>query len=466
MRKKGIMAMEGLDLPPEEAPVDAPTEDTPPVERSPEELEAERVEGEVEAATDFVDAPEADILAADDADGELAAIDDNLDEACATSDTLDELEGAVRDSVEEGGLAEGPAEAIRVAVEHMRTRLTFPASSRKVFPAMEGFGDRATRLRATKYALEGIEKTNRSVKDAIVATLNKALEWLKKFFSYITDAAARAIPQAEQIAKAAASVSGKAAPAEAKVSASGFGKILAVGGKVPEGSAFVAEFKKYLQEAAALSKGQLDLAAAGGQALGAIIAAGDDEAKLNQGIGDMAEAFVKGAQGKRSANKDLGGDGLEVYEINLGFADKSFYSVVGSGEAMARSQFFVNTSTGARPAGDIADVAPLSPRDAEQVAKLAAEHLRSYEGFAAEISEIDKTISAVSKAVDGGSSAKISGVARAYVGALTKGAKGLRSYDVMVVKGALNYAAASLQALKASAQQEIAPEAKPAAAAA
>lgn len=461
MRKKGIMAMEGLELP-TDPEVSAPeATDTPPAERSPEELEAERIEGEVEQATAFVEAPEVELLAADDADGQLEAADASIDEACDTADTLDQLEVAVQDSIEEGGLSREPAEAIRAAVEHMRTRLCFPASSRPVFPAMEGFSDRAHRIGATKYALEGLQKTNRKVKDAILTALAQAFEWLKKFYQYITEAAARLQPRAEELEKAASSIAGKSAPANAKVSAAGFGKALNIAGKVPEGSAFTSEFIKYLKEAELLSKTQRELAANGGKALTDLIHATDDAEKFNAAAEELGKVIADSAQGERSANKDLGGEGLEVWELKLGFANKSFYSIVGSGGNIGKSQFLVADTTGAKEIGELGEVAPLNPKDIVAIAKAAGAHLEGYRGFNDEIRIVDRALKDLASAIkgengDGGFSHQYTGIARSYIGALTKGAKSLRSYDVTIVKAALDYSASSLQAIKKASQSELA----------
>ncbi len=300
--------------------------------------------------------------------------------------------------------------------------------------------------------------------------LQKAIEWLKKFYQHITDAAARYKARADQIAKAAASVSGKAAGADVKVSASGFGKVLVVGEAVPEGSAFAAAFTKYLSEADALSKAQRGLASAGGKALADIVSESDPN-KLNDAIDAMAKVIVDSAQGERSANRDLGGDGLEVFELKLGFANKSFYSVVASGESISKSQFLVDTSTGAKEVGDVGEVDPLDPKDVASVAGAAAAHLEAYKGFSEEIGLLDKALSTIAAAVKAqgepdSARAVYAGAARAYISSLTKGAKSLRSYDITIIKAALDYSAASLQALKGQAEADVAPEAKPAEAAA
>ena len=469
--RKGIMAMEGLDLdiPPVEEPTqtapadDTPPADTPPVERTAEEVEAERIEGEIDEATAFVEAPEGELLEATDAEGELEANDASIDEACDTVETLDDMADAVRGTIEEGGMNEQTAAAMNLAVEHFRTRLAFPAASRKPFPALEGFGDKATRLNQTRLALEGIEKTAASIGKAILAALQKAVEWLKKFYAHITDAAARFQARAGQLEKIAGSLAGKAASADAKVGTGPFGRLLQSEGKVAEGAAFVSQYEAYTKEVAALAASQVGIAAFGGAALGELIEA--DEAGFEVALNKIVDVFAKAAQGQQSANKDYAVEGSSVYEAKLGFANKSFYSVIGAADSIGKSTFFVADTTGAGAVEQVADVSPLDAKEAAEVAKLVGAHLESYKGFNEELSATDKALAAISKASDGeGAAAKaeVTAVARAYIGALTKGAKGLRSFDIQVAKAALDYVAASLQALKAEAAPAAA-EAAPAA---
>ena len=181
--RKGILAMEELD----EVVADNAAVETL-------EAPAEETEGlaEVEAA-----------------ETEVVADTEETGEVIETADTLDEVREGVEEAAEtEGGLAEPEARALNAAVEGLLITLGARGANAKVFPAMEGFRDPATRARVTMEAAGGIGDKVKQVWAKLVEMLKKAWEMISNFFKAITTAAGRLGMRAEKVKKAAAKNSG------------------------------------------------------------------------------------------------------------------------------------------------------------------------------------------------------------------------------------------------------------------
>lgn len=451
--RKGIMAMESMD-----EVVDVPEVDV----------------------TDFVEAPEASMIEMNDAAAEVADVDEGITEAVDTAETLDAMQDSMAEAVEEGGISEPAADAIRVAVEHMTSRLGFPRSV-KVFPAMEGFSDKATRVQSTKIAMESIGENVKKIWAAIVAAFDRAVEWVKKFFAQLMDTSVRLVARADSLSKVATAKKSEKAPIDAKISAGGplggFAKQLHVGGVVSSGSEFTSAFVKYVKSAGDLSFAQFKLAEDGQAAMAALMTTvGDDAAFISAGQG-MVATFAEAAVGQTSANKDMGGEGMEVKEEKLSFGDKSFFSVIVTDDSKAvtmagKVKFTIGDTTGSKKAEvTTKDVTPLSPSEVISVTKVAKTHMEAYAGFKKAISAIEGAQATIKKEManlvkeaskDAGSKASAnsknaSAIARAYISAVTAGSSSLRSYDISVCKAALDYCGASLKLLPGAKKEEKAP---------
>ena len=463
--RKGIMAMEGLeqelDTPPpagEEGGEAAAGGEGAVEGGEAARTEEDAVRDEVAEVTSFVDAPEGDLAEAADVASEVEQTTDSIDEATSTVETLDEIGDAVEASIEEGGLSEPAARGIEVAIEHLRTQVGFP-KGRKFMPALEGFADSKSRIGQTKLALESIRDTANKVGAAIVAAFNRAVEWIIKFYEHVMDGAKGLAARAEALAQKAASVEGKQAGAGVNVSASSFGKTLAVNGAFVEGQSFVGKFGEALKQTAELGEAQMNLAKQGQVANGKIYSA-----KSMEEVETLAMAALKTigqySIGQQSASKSLGGVGYTVLEEKLVFGGQSFYSVFPSTDNQVgkagQVQWTVGPTTGGKEAGDIGEVQPLSAKDIVAVAKAAAEHLKGYASFNEGINAVKKAnaeIQAAAKKEEGsvashwGKNALASLVIKSYIKAMTQGAQKLRSYDLMICKAGLTYAGASLKAL-------------------
>lgn len=161
--RKGILAMEELD-------------------EVVEPVEAEATEAELTAS-----APEAEAMGeVEESHDEVIEADDAVEEAGETAETIEEVRGNIEEAAEtEGGVSEPEARALEVAVEHMLVQLGMPKAKAKVFPAMEGFKGRETRLQATRVALESISEKLHTLWKAIIANIQKVFEMVTAFIKSV-----------------------------------------------------------------------------------------------------------------------------------------------------------------------------------------------------------------------------------------------------------------------------------------
>lgn len=465
--RKGIMALEGLEeVIGEEVPAGDAGEGAGAGEAGAagEGDEAARREeanrAEVEEVTSFVDAPEGDLADAAAAGSEVEAVGDSISEAEATEETLDNIGDAVEESIEEGGLSEPAARAVEIAVEHLRTQVGFP-KGRKFMPALEGFNDSKSRVATTKLALEGIRDTAKKVGTAIINAFNQAVEWITKFFEHLLDGAKGLAARAEALAAKAGSVQGKQAGAGVNVSASGFGKVLAVNGSFVEGTAFVSKFSEALKQTDELGKSQMELAKQGQMQMAKVFSA-KTMPEINSAAENALKTMAQFAIGQKTSNKQFAKPGMQALEEVLVFGGQSFYSstpdvATGDQHQGAPLVYTVAPATNGKEVGDIGEVAPLSAKDIVTIAKAAAEHLKRYEGFKDQLNAVKKAnaeAQASAKTAGGEAvadswikSALANAVVRSYIKAMTGGAQKLRSYDLSIIKASLGYAGSSLKAL-------------------
>lgn len=193
-------------------------------------------------ATEFVEAAEAPIIEMNEAAADVTGIVESMDQAADTAEVLDEMGASVETAIaEDGGLTESGAAAIEVAVEGLRTMVGFPRG--KAF-AMEGFGDKATRVQASKVALESIQETAKKIWERIVAAFKAAIDYVQNFFAKVLDSGKRLESRAEKLLAAAqaAEKEGKKA-GEEKLDVTAQAKLLHVAGKFPEAKTLAQKLK-------------------------------------------------------------------------------------------------------------------------------------------------------------------------------------------------------------------------------
>lgn len=195
----------------------------------------------VEEVLDTAENVEADLGEAAEVAGD---IDDGIaaiDQGEADAETLETIADTLEETEQEGGADPVTARVAEVAVEAIYARLGI---TRKPVSSMEAFGDKATRVNATKVSVEGIREVVRSVWEAVKGILARIKDWLVNFYKSIFDAQVKLQKRAEGILEKAKTLSGT--PAEAQVEGS-FIKDLAKGSTFDKGYALssVAGLKPY-----------------------------------------------------------------------------------------------------------------------------------------------------------------------------------------------------------------------------
>ena len=436
--RQGIMALEGLNEP-------------------QEEIRAE--------VTDFVDAPENDLAEADAAQGEADAVNDDIDEAVDTAGTLDTIAEKMGDSLEEGGLSEPEAEALEVAVEHLCARVGFPRN-RKVFPAMEGFSAKESRIQATKIAMESVMEKAKKIWDSIIAALKKVWEHIKNFFIGLYDGAKKLQRRAVALQKSAEA--NKNAATGAKVSTGSFGKTLLAGRPISSNenvAGHLLEAYNKHTSSGFITEDRSKLATD----VGGII-----EKMYKEATPETAAAAAKEAQemiaattgGKETTSSgQQAPEGVKVFERPLEFGDQSFFAFVGMNGTSNVYSVKIAPSANAATGDGPKEVPAASPADAAKIAGAVAKHLEMYKGSPSNVGEaMNKLTSLVGKLKnvksDNESSAKIAAtLVRNASTAITQTGALLKGYDVKVAKALLDYVGASLGATnKAAASAANAPE--------
>jgi len=156
---------------------------------------------------------------------------DIINEREAALDELGQYKEIVEDSIEEGGLTPGVAQAIEIAVESRMEALGMPKAIRKPTPSMEQFTTHSARLRNTKVSLEALNINMESIKKSLVEAFKRLREWAIKFFQQIFDVTDKMVARAEKLASLAASTKGD--PKEVAITDDRLFKALAVGQAVP-----------------------------------------------------------------------------------------------------------------------------------------------------------------------------------------------------------------------------------------
>ena len=166
LKKRGLVgAFEALEEEVEENPTEI-TEETASI---PEELE--------EGAEEL-----------DEENEEVSEIAEAINEGEEDVAVLDRISDVMTDSIEAGeGLDENAAKIAEVAIESIYSRLGM--SKRKVIPAMESFGNKTTRLSATRMALEELEEGKKTIGESLKGWIKevsqRTVETIKKAYILI-----------------------------------------------------------------------------------------------------------------------------------------------------------------------------------------------------------------------------------------------------------------------------------------
>jgi hypothetical protein len=436
-------------------------EDDQTIEDRVDPTEAED-EVRVDEATEFLDAPEPEVAEAEAAAGEVERSEAEIDEAADTAETLDDMADRVEETIPEGGLGEKEAEALEVAVEHMLARVGFSAKKRKVFPAMEGFADPATRAQKTKIAVEDMREKAKALIKAIIEAIKKAIEHVKAFFDFSGKAAAKTAARAEEMEKAA-----KAATGAQKRDAIKGEALLVSGGKMLAGNELVSAYKAHTE-----------MPALKNDRIGRLKEVVDNIKKAveSDSVSETAEKFFGVSQdGKIVTNPDFTvADNQKVFESPLGISDRSLFTVVqipgneagGALKFLAQlggSKAMVGKSTGAK-VPESTDVEPLDAAQAGELAALVNAHMKTYADLTHKVNEAQSAANTAanelsSLAGEGGEEkVKAAGAAlRGATNVLLNGSTALRKVDIQIATAAITHIAKSLRtygAAKENGKQE------------
>lgn len=114
----------------------------------------------------------------------VTEVDTGIGNAAEAAEGLAEVQDTVAEKVESGeGMTESEAEFAEMAVEAYCKMVGISAKKSRIFPTMENFGGKGSRLRATKLVLEGISDTLKTIWEAIKAAIARAIEMVKSFFN-------------------------------------------------------------------------------------------------------------------------------------------------------------------------------------------------------------------------------------------------------------------------------------------
>ena len=211
-------------------------------------------EEEVVDAVDVVDAEDADnvegaMAEVAEVETEISDTSDAIEQGAQDAEALDAIADTVEETEQEGGADPVVAQVAEVAVEAIYRRLGLTS---KPIASLESFGDKATRIEATRLAVEGWRETAKTIWEAIVKLFNRIKDAVINFFTSLFVASERTLKRAKSLKEAASKAQG--APKEKEVSGS-FVRTLAKGKTFDKGYALtsVKNITKYAAEIGSLA---------------------------------------------------------------------------------------------------------------------------------------------------------------------------------------------------------------------
>lgn len=400
-----------------------------------------------EDVTAFVESPEAALEPVQDAEADISELTDSMEDAEEVADNIDEIADQVEETIPEGGLTEPTAAALDVAVEALKNSIGMP--KRKGSFASETFGDKASRINATKLAVEDWKAQVASIWTAIVNGFKSAIEAVKKFFTSVFDWAEKAKFRAEKLEALAAEKKDKVAGADVKVVSDKITKFLSVAGKVPEGGSLASELSKNAKLVEQAQKLTQEVSAE----LSTYVVA---SLKLPKTAPDAN--FSKA--GKVTAPDGYTAPvGTELTGTELVFGGAVAYlqtPVSEEGKPAGKVKAWVGKVAGYKEP-EAQELSPLSPQDAASAASVVKTHMASYKAAKDVLKAIDKVekdvVGKVEEASKTSDEAEAQGkikaaraAASSLVNLVSNGLSSVRSYDIKVAGAALDYVAQSLKA--------------------
>ena len=429
MRKKGILAMEDDEIRGDGIVVDEPV-----------------AESDLTGTTDEAEA----VAEVEEVGDTVVAESEEADEAVAVIDDIDEVRENVEAAVEtEGGVSEGEARGLDLAVEGMLNKLGVHGPRARVFygtkerkPGLEEFKTPEARLQFNKLALEAIGETVKKAWAALLTKLEGIYDAVVAFIKALLNGTKQLEIRANLLKKQA--IAKKGGTTAESVSTKKFGSYLADGSKVVTGAQLVSAINGLGKDAAI----NFDYGSAATKANAAIVGLLDA-----QGKPDAAELIKKSTSDFSDVmNADAASllGGAKEHDLPLGNA-----KLVTSGGGEDGS---LPTVTLKSAGGTVEETAPgLSSEEAVAVVDAVLANLKKFAAYESQSGKISASLkqltSRVKTAMSKQSKEEADSVAaaRAAVREIAA-AKGLyvhtqtlvRSYDLKTSKAALDYVAASL----------------------
>lgn len=226
------------------------------------EEEMQQVEEQVEllADTDVEGSAETAMLEASDMESEVDDQMDDIDMVADSSDELSKLADVMEKTTENGGMDEQTAEVIEVAVEGIYSRMGVKRFAK--MPALESFGEKTSRLQATRIAVEGVKEFVANAWKKIIEAISSASEFIMDFLKKIFVVNERMVARAQAYKGKLPTIKGKEKSSETVASGS-FGKALAMSSEASDFGAELVVGLTDLVEAMVQSVTRAEAAASG-----------------------------------------------------------------------------------------------------------------------------------------------------------------------------------------------------------
>jgi len=173
---------------------------------------------------------ETDLIDVAEDQGTAAADEANLDEAVETVDTLEEVDEALADAIEAGGLNKEGADVVATAIECLFDRVGYRIPGDRLV-ALEKFTGTSTALEALEDTRKKVAEGAKKIWDSIIAAIKKSIAWLQERFTLMFQSADKMKARAASLSEKAESFAGKKPAAEEFENARLY-SALHIGGKV------------------------------------------------------------------------------------------------------------------------------------------------------------------------------------------------------------------------------------------
>jgi hypothetical protein len=151
---------------------------------------------------------------------EIQDIADGVQEGTDAASQLEQVQAAVQESQEAGGLDQVAAEGYRLAVEAIASRVGYPSKSVYALYSTENFRSSSSRAANTRIALEGIGEFLANLWERIKAAVNAVIEKVKAFYKKHISGLGRVTKALESVKKKISETKGSFSKVQVKVPAS------------------------------------------------------------------------------------------------------------------------------------------------------------------------------------------------------------------------------------------------------